>query len=676
MRKLQLYIEGQRVDLFKDESVSITDSIQNVKDIEKVFTSFSQSFSVPANKQNNKIFKHYYNFDIVNGFDARIKVAARLEINDIPFKTGKIKLEGVDLKNNIPNLYRITFFGDIVSLKDKLGEKKLSDLNLTSYDLDYDYSTVYGKLAVNPATNDIICPLITHTQRLYYNSTTHTAEDGNLYYDVTHNHGVHWNQLKYAMRVNTIIEEIESQFDLTFSSDFFKDSTNKQMENLFLWLHRKSGYVEDLSGSTTNYTTLVDGWTPDTSSAVNFYIASNGSTLYSDVTYSKRNYLTDFDITLETTSTTDYTVEIYHAGFSFYTEVVTGGGNVNIDLTGSNYQGEGDYEVYITSASQITFSKIEWTVGYQDPYGSPDFATYDTGTFITNNVFRFNVSRQMPDITIISFLTGLFKLFNLTAYVEDNVIVVKPLIDYFVNPTTYDITDYVDISKKSVDNALPYKEVRFKFKDTKYFLANKFSELNNRTWGEIYHTVDGVSGSVYKVEAPFGHMLFERLNDGTTQKDIQWGWSVNDSQNAYLGAPLLFYPINVNTGGISVVDVDSDNNPVSSTSLGYVNLPFNTPLISPVTNSRQLNFNTEINEWTLDTSFGLSLFNEYYRTYIINTFDTTARMTKVTAYLPISILLNYELKDIFVINDIKYKINSITTDLLTGKSEIELLNAI
>ena len=32
---IQLYIQGEQVELFKDESVTITDSIQNVKDIEK-----------------------------------------------------------------------------------------------------------------------------------------------------------------------------------------------------------------------------------------------------------------------------------------------------------------------------------------------------------------------------------------------------------------------------------------------------------------------------------------------------------------------------------------------------------------------------------------------------------------------------------------------------------------
>ena len=61
MQKIELYIQGQRVDLFKDESITITQSIQNVKDIEKVFTAFTQSFSIPASKTNNKLFKHYYN---------------------------------------------------------------------------------------------------------------------------------------------------------------------------------------------------------------------------------------------------------------------------------------------------------------------------------------------------------------------------------------------------------------------------------------------------------------------------------------------------------------------------------------------------------------------------------------------------------------------------------------
>ena len=56
MQKIQLYIEGERLDMFDDESVVITQTIKNVKDIDKVFTDFTRTFSLPASKTNNKIF--------------------------------------------------------------------------------------------------------------------------------------------------------------------------------------------------------------------------------------------------------------------------------------------------------------------------------------------------------------------------------------------------------------------------------------------------------------------------------------------------------------------------------------------------------------------------------------------------------------------------------------------
>ena len=48
-----------RVDLFKDESVTITQTIQNVRDIGSVFTDFTRTFNIPASPSTNKIFKHH-----------------------------------------------------------------------------------------------------------------------------------------------------------------------------------------------------------------------------------------------------------------------------------------------------------------------------------------------------------------------------------------------------------------------------------------------------------------------------------------------------------------------------------------------------------------------------------------------------------------------------------------
>ena len=83
MLNLQLYIydsdneKYNQIELFDDESITITQSLQDVKDIQKIFTDYSRTFSVPASKTNNKIFKHYYNYH-VSDFDAQKRIEAKI----------------------------------------------------------------------------------------------------------------------------------------------------------------------------------------------------------------------------------------------------------------------------------------------------------------------------------------------------------------------------------------------------------------------------------------------------------------------------------------------------------------------------------------------------------------------------------------------------------------------
>ena len=324
--------------------------------------------------------------------------------------------------------------------------------------------------------------------------------------------------------------------------------------------------------------------------------------------------------------------------------------------------------------------------------------TISSGPFTTTAVFQFNINQRDPDIKTIEFLTGLFKMFNLTAFQDEtlpdetnSVIKVIPLQDYYnagkgtaAGTEPWDISEYVDSTQSKVDAALPYRQIVFKYKDTKTFLANRFEQLSNRGWGEIdYSTGEAeLAGRLYKIEVPFSHFQFERLNDvnGNTLKNIQWGYSVNESQNAYKGAPLLFYPARVNTGGISFVDeVDADDVPTSHIQVTTINLPSN-PVEMPSgptpTDTSNINFNNEINEWTRNTAFDGTLFKTIICDYIVDVFDTKKRLTKITAYLPLNILINIQLNDVVVINQRKYRINSLTTDLLTGKSDFELLNIV
>ena len=54
-----------------------------LRDPSKIFTDFSKNFNLPATSRNNKLFKHYYNYDIVDGFDARKSAKeAIIEVNN------------------------------------------------------------------------------------------------------------------------------------------------------------------------------------------------------------------------------------------------------------------------------------------------------------------------------------------------------------------------------------------------------------------------------------------------------------------------------------------------------------------------------------------------------------------------------------------------------------------
>lgn len=696
MQVLQLFIENERVDLYKDESVSITQSMKNVKDISKIFTEFTKTFTIPATKTNNRIFKHYYNFDIVNGYDARLKKNARLEINNLPFKKGKIKLEGVDLKNEKASNYRITFFGSTVELKDLVGDDQLSSLTFPQENLLYGPNTVKGRLTQpENTTRNVIAPLITHTQRLYYDSNDTTANTGNLKLQTNVDSGVYWNQLKYAIRVNKIIERIEAKYvtpnypiNLSFSTDFFKNVTKPEMDHLFLWLHRKSGDVENLGG-TSEVESLVDSFSTFQDS--DYDVVHNGTQLYVGVQQIVDIWLLQFypstaDLTKE------YSVRIANdLDATFYVETgITGNRSINFtQLTGFS-QGllyDRNYTVFVTTEGGMTFNNIRWRLRF-DQQGEPELDEFiSTSTFSVATTFQFNINQQMPDMKIIEFLTGLFKMFNLTAFLDESasddtnkVIKVLPLDEFYQSFNTYEIDEYVDVNKKAVNVALPYKKIKFEYKDTKTFLANRFNQLANRSWGgENFTTGEAeLDGKLYKVIAPFSHMQFERLTDANNGsiKNIQWGYSVNESQNAYKGAPLLFYPVRKNTGGINFVDsIDDDGNADGRVGITYVNMPSNSVQMSDSpTATDNINFIDETNEYSRSNNYPDSLFNVYYRNYIRDIFDTKKRIIKIKAFLPLKIFRKLTLSDRLVFRNQTYKINEIKTNLLTGESDIELLN--
>jgi len=686
MVELQLFIEGQQVELHDNESVSLTQTLQDVLDVQKVFTDYTRTFNVPASKTNNKIFKHFYS-PAVTGNVVQGKRSAELYLNYKPFKSGRIKLESVEVSNHSPVNYRITFFGNTVELKDLLGQQMLSDITILNYPIEYDATNVKAQfqdgtdLNVNgeDVLDAIIYPLISKKRRLYYDSGEDTAGNGNLHYG-SNAHGVVFDDLKPAIRLHALVLAIEKEYGLTFSRDFF-NSTNADYYNLYLWLHKqKDGFKSVLTDADrNNWQRSTTQWTNvagNTNLKKGFY-ESNGSG-YKNVNNTGGDRF--FALSVDVAAGIEYTVMVSGGGEVLLEQDFTGPADI-ISITDAikmkrtkfygNIASNSTYSIMIKSASNATFT-VNATVLYSRSLDAVKATAQNT--IITTIDYRTTIQQELPKIKVLDFLTSLFKMFNLTAYYKDGVIEVLPLDDWYAeSTTTYDITEYLDQTNSEVSLKFPYSSIDFRYQGNDTFFSSFHTQYNNQEWGSLgYKNEADFTGDEYKVELPFEHHKFERLKDVTagTYTTAQWGWSVNKEQEAYLGKPLLFYAHRI-TSGTAISFLESAGG--TKHSLTNYFIPSNSS--DPTSDTQTIHFGVEKSEYTRNSS-NKSLFETYYKNYIQEVFDDSRRLFKYKAYLPLSILMNINLNDKVIIFNELYKINKITTNFENNLTNLELVNEV
>ena len=122
------------LDMFSDEGISIKSVVKDMNDPKKLFTDFSRSFTLPASKQNNKVFKHYYNTEIQNSVDSRELIPAKILMNNRVYKVGNIRIDGARVRGGLAIHYKVTFIGKLSELSRQIGKDKVNELDFTSLD--------------------------------------------------------------------------------------------------------------------------------------------------------------------------------------------------------------------------------------------------------------------------------------------------------------------------------------------------------------------------------------------------------------------------------------------------------------------------------------------------------------------------------------------------------------
>jgi len=643
-------LEPQRIELFDDEKISVTSNIQNVNDISKIFTDFSQSFTVPATAHNNKIFKHWYENSIDNGFDARTRKDGYIELDYALFRRGKMQLEKASYKNGQIDNYQITFFGSLISLKDAFGGKFLKDLDLSSSNFSYTGSVVKTRVT-GGAGNNVMFPLISSKNVWGFGA-------GSIW-DITNTSTpIYYTDLFPAIRVKTVFDAIATSLGVTFEGAFLSDL---RFTRAFLWLKNSETFELKTVANKLNFQTNTS-----TTGSQGIFNTFNDKLTYVKPTLPEYQFKSNITITFSVPSigqdAKEFFFYVYRDGLvvntqSYLTQITPMYLEVPLEESGV-------YEFYIASTSAISFTSV-----YYYETGTLIGGTYTKVTDLTvtqsttqTTTTTMAINQYMPEMTIEEFFGGILKMFNLTCYSDvAGVFKIEQLEGWYASGITRDITKYIINDSFDIERSKAYKKVNFKYQKPESFLNIEFLSRSKVPYGDLYYELDN-DGEEYNVELPFEHLYHTKF----TGTNLQVAYALKPSYIPYIPKPVILYDY----GSTQTVSAYKFNDGTSTASVTSANIFGQDTLISSVDYS--LNFGAEQSTYT-NAIENQSLFSNYYSNYLNNIFGVKSRIFKLKAILPISLLTNLKVNDRVIIRDKRYTINQFTTDLTTGQVDFELL---
>ena len=683
---VNLYVNGELLDQYKDESVDIVSSVLDVGDITKNTGDYSKTFTIPASKNNNKIFKHWYNASIDNGFDSRSKVEGSIDIDGVPFKLGKWRLNKCNIVKGRLESYTINFFGNLPNIKDTIGEDLLSDLSFPTLTHDWTSDNVIAGLRGALLSGDVVYTLMAN-KRYFFNSHSgaHDVDDTtiNIANDASTSHatGVVWSDLRPSVKIIKIIEAIETRYNaatyenpIVFSRDFFGTTEFKEQ---YLWLKADDSeaigggeqQVDFDSGSTTyiNTTTNIGTFV---ATGTEWYRVTNTiepTSAYENV---------DYSLILRNPNNPDEELWAWDRENDAH-----GDGRIGKTITLPIGSGTTQLEWVVKSKAKIEFTSEVVVIKYDSTTFISTDTTNGSAQTLLNKVV---IADEMPELKIVDFLKGIFNMYKLVAIPKDDgSIYINSLDSYYSQGQRYDATKYIDFAKFDVDRGELLKRIAFEFEEPSTILNMEFKKraADKQGYGaslvNVYESLTPkklIDGDTLEVKLPFEQIYFERLVDQNTavsepNTNIQTGVILDDNLNQVVPKAVLHYVTNQDITDTPIRIVDDLGNDDR----------LNVNLLSPihhfgVENPMYSNlFEAEFSNFT-GASLVNNLYSIHYKDYVEAIFKLKRRTFMYTANLPIQIVTRLELNDVIAINDIDYRINKYSYNLLNGLTKLELIN--
>ena len=702
MNQVDIYIGNYRLDLFKDEEISINLNVQDIADISKVFADYTQSFTVPASDFNNAVFGYWWRLDVDqstiktpstinypkwdswssawptlsatwdggtaayytdNDFDYRERIPSRIEINSLLFRYGSVELEQVEMKDGDPYAYTLTFYGNVVNMSDLFGEDFLYNLDFSAYDHAYTSGNIVtGMTSTGLFSGNIMYPLMSPVKNWYYDSSG-THDDNNIAYHVGsgHEHGINYYELKPGIKVARILDAIEAKYGIQFVSDYLLGEA--QFTQLYLWLHRKEGYMYYNQPNAMSYQDV----------PFDTYSGDWGATGF--VAPADDYYL--FEISTTTQSDSANFAVFINNGY-VTSGVLTALGILEL---GPIWMSAGQTAT-IKVKSQDNSAALSYRINPIGVYSWTTTALLGDAYQVFSRTISvtIRVTELMPEMKVKDFMTALIKMFNL-------VIIPTGQDEYALEPkyewlygygSDKDWTAYTDVSSHLNLRMPIYREISYEYQPAGDVLGYEYTRTNEVGYGDLRAEFPQFFGDEYITKGLTENPLFSRLtnvHDGTLTKvlvfkSIKQSAGSNGQLSPYLGKPVFYYA----KSGFSISPAVISFLNESGVHTGYSNLwysntsnEFSSPEIAYSTN-----FGGDVDPYHL-VAIPRSLYATYHEPFIVQLYDRKTKLVQYNIKLSLLQLISLDLADTIIIGNSKYWINTLNVNLTTGRGVVQLI---
>ena len=701
-------IDGQVIcDLYEEEDIPLTLSIDDFKNVAEQVKSYSKDFNLPATKRNNKIFNNMFEVTRADDgliFNPYVRTKCVLKQDGFILFEGYLRL--IDAKDKEGEIsYNVNLYSEVIALADILKDSTFSDLGFTELthaynktQIKYSWEGIYGSgvTYLNPSTSGfrtsstVKYPFIDWTHQYIIAATTGTPTAGNPQLPSLETAFRPCIQLKY------LINRIFAAAGFNWTSNFFDSADFEKLYMDFNWGSNEFGTEEtggDYSGPIGSLPTVYSSATFQSvalasnnfDSAMGWDDANNRFVAVNDnTTYDLNAVMYMGNAGTATTLSTRFAR--YSSGGAFIQEYdlqsATANNGIGVPPRISQT------EAVIDSGDYLQF---EWkTTVASDGYLSASALVLIFGTtgslIVTTNTFLQTLRGETGQW---EFLKGIMTMFNLVSLVDesnpDNILI-EPYNDIFINNTAgtslgarsiqHDWTDKIDASQMELKPLTDLnKKTTFKFvEDDDDYAFNVFKKAQSgHLYGSLEYSASGftiLEGTEEIIAEPFAATVSKPIDSQFSSFIVPSLYARNDdgTYEGFDNSPRIFYNNGVKSTGASYY-IPAQNGLSSENQTNFLqfshlsDVPVTTGTRDFVFASSQLPLAVAPNGPSAD-----NLFSIYWQPYFNELYNADTRIMTIKVNLSPSDVASFKFYDtvfiknrVFRVNKIEYKPNSLAT---------------